>query len=156
PERKYGGDSEAGLALPLGHRRRAGLREWEPHSPAQRVAFLVIAFRLLLAVRPAPRTLFPGPIRVLMRLSQPPLSLLAAKFDGNGGPFGFGHRSATLNFALRARGFAASSMVDAVTGFLVRALRRSSSRKATLTRRSSNEWKLMIATRPPGLRRSGI
>ena len=67
----------------------------------------------------------------------------------------FGHRSATLNLALRARGLTATSWAVAVTGFLVRTVSLGSLRKAHLTRRSSSEWKLMIAARPPGARTSG-
>ena len=42
-----------------------------------------------------------------------------------------------------------------VTGFRVRTVRSGSSRNECLTRRSSSEWKLMMATLPPGLRRAG-
>src|SRR3954470_1789525 len=80
---------------------------------------------------------------------------LDRRFGGFGGPTRFGHRSATLNFALRARGLTATSSADATTGLRVRTVSRGSSRKATFTRRSSSEWKLMMAARPPGTSRSG-
>jgi hypothetical protein len=49
-----------------------------------------------------------------------------------------------------------NSSGDAVIGFFVRFVSRRSLRKASFTRRSSSEWKLMIANRPPGFTRSGI
>ncbi len=69
-------------------------------------------------------------------------------FDGR---LRMGHRSATLNFALRDRGLAASSAGVAVMGFRVKTWSLGSSRKVCLTRRSSSEWKLMATARPPGL-----
>lgn len=49
-------------------------------------------------------------------------------------------RSAARNFALRARGFSRISSGVGTSGFFVRTLRRSSSRKPRLTRPSSSEW----------------
>ena len=69
---------------------------------------------------------------------------------------GFGHRSTTLSLALCARGLTATSWAVAVTGFLVRTVSLESVLNAHLTRRSSSEWKLMIAARPPGASSSGI
>src|SRR5579863_3760255 len=66
----------------------------------------------------------------------------------------FRHRSATLNLALRARGLTATSWAVAVTGFLVRTFILGSVLNAHLTRRSSSEWKLMTAARPPGVKTS--
>ncbi len=86
------------------------------------------------------------------RSGAPPLGRRSVGF---GGPTRSGHRSATLNFALRARGLTATSSADATTGLRVKTVSRGSSRKATFTRRSSSEWKLMMAARPPGLSRSG-
>ena len=65
-------------------------------------------------------------------------------------------RSATRSFALRARGFLWISSVLGRIGFLVSARYRESSRNASFTRRSSREWKLRIAIRPPCRRHSGI
>ena len=60
------------------------------------------------------------------------------------------------SFALRLRGLRSSSSAVGRIGFFVRTSSRWSLRKASLTRRSSSEWKLMIASRPPGFSRSGI
>src|SRR5437660_12923293 len=78
--------------------------------------------------------------------------------------------SATLNRADRARGLAATSASEGRTGRRV-TMRRvarwpqvqtgcwggqmqsfDSTRKNDFTKRSSNEWKLIVAIRPPGLR----
>src|SRR4029078_7799084 len=59
--------------------------------------------------------------------------------SGRGVPAWFGHRSATLNLALRARGLTATSWAVAVTGFLVRTVSLGALRKGHLTRRSSRE-----------------
>ena len=69
---------------------------------------------------------------------------------------GFGHRSTTLSLALCARGLTATSWAVAVTGFLVRTVSLGLDLNAHLTRRSSSEWKLMIAALPPGASSSGI
>src|SRR5512140_1083873 len=73
-------------------------------------------------------------------------------------------RRATRSFALRALGFSRASRSDGTIGLRVN---RSSTgpsspgpgagrRNAVFTMRSSSEWKLMIATRPPGERCRGI
>ena len=64
--------------------------------------------------------------------------------------------SAALNFALRDLGLRSISCSSAITGFLVKISKLFSSLnalKASLTRRSSSEWKLIRTSRPPGLSR---
>src|SRR5690606_19544924 len=58
-------------------------------------------------------------------------------------------RTAARSFALLARGFALASSSEATSGFFESGAHVSRSWNARLTSRSSSEWKLRMATRPP-------
>src|SRR5258706_228284 len=67
--------------------------------------------------------------------------------------------SAARIFSLRDRGLRSISSSDAVCGFFVskrKYLFFIPSRKASFTMRSSNEWKLITTTRPPGFSTRGV
>ena len=77
-----------------------------------------------------------------------------AFLDVAGGTGDIAFRIAARSFAVRERGFILCSAVRAVTGLGVRFCHNAWSRKASLTMRSSREWKLRITARPPGRTRS--